>query len=363
MVRKEITADRIYGIDILRAVACIGIVLWHIYANGNYNFEWVILEKVIASFDYLVYLFMILSGFAMFFSYYTKILQNNIRIQDFYIRRYKKIWPFFFCVVMLDMLVTATVDGVMEGILELTLLFGLLPNNSLDIVGVGWTLGVIFLFYIMFPFFCFLLCTKTSAWISLIASIIIQFMCQIYFMTGDFVIEGYRNRSNFLFCMPYFIVGGIIYLYLEEIKLFCRQNKKKIIIISSCITILYYNTPSVFGGYSLLEWKLMLLYCSWITVAISMNYKAKKIDLLQLLSKISMEIYLSHMIFYRLVTGVIGDKYKISDVYRYCLTVLLVFLIMCLSIVVFNKILNSCIIKKVGNARRNRWILKTRKRI
>jgi peptidoglycan/LPS O-acetylase OafA/YrhL len=53
------------AIDGLRAFSAIGIVLMHVLANGNYNLDGFVFKKLIPSFTNLVFLFMIISGFAM----------------------------------------------------------------------------------------------------------------------------------------------------------------------------------------------------------------------------------------------------------------------------------------------------------
>ncbi|KDS55941.1 acyltransferase domain protein [Phocaeicola vulgatus str. 3975 RP4] len=45
--------------------------------------------------------------------------------------------------------------SLFEAFMNCTLVFGLLPNNSLEVIGVGWFLGTVFLFYMLFPFFVF----------------------------------------------------------------------------------------------------------------------------------------------------------------------------------------------------------------
>lgn len=52
------------NIDALRTFGCLAIIAWHIKANTGFSTGGV-LDKVIPSFDYLVYLFMIISGFGM----------------------------------------------------------------------------------------------------------------------------------------------------------------------------------------------------------------------------------------------------------------------------------------------------------
>ena len=55
-----------YGaIDGLRAFSAIGIVLIHVLSNGAYSVNGFVFDSLISSFSNLVFLFMIISGFAM----------------------------------------------------------------------------------------------------------------------------------------------------------------------------------------------------------------------------------------------------------------------------------------------------------
>ena len=97
-----------------------------------------------------------------------------------------------------------------------TLVFGLLPNNSLEVIGVGWFLGTVFLFYMLFPFFVFLMNSKKRAWFVLGITIIINILCQEYFFTEQFI-NFNPGRHNILYSAPYFVIGGLLYLYRKEI--------------------------------------------------------------------------------------------------------------------------------------------------
>ena len=54
-----------YGIDWLRVMACIGIVMMHIQANNTYHLTGFIAERVIPSFTNFVFLFMTISALSL----------------------------------------------------------------------------------------------------------------------------------------------------------------------------------------------------------------------------------------------------------------------------------------------------------
>ena len=150
------TKVHINNIDGLRAISCVGIIAMHILANSNYTAaEGWMKNTFIPSLTLLVYLFMMISGFGMSMGYYERFKNHTVDLNAFYKRRYKKILPFFSLLIFLDIVITRSGEHLIQGLTELTMVFGLLPNNQLDVVGVAWFLGVVFLFYMLFPFLYF----------------------------------------------------------------------------------------------------------------------------------------------------------------------------------------------------------------
>lgn len=293
--------ERYDNLDGLRAISCIGIIAMHIQANTSYQITGWIWERFIPSLTLLVYLFLMLSGFSMFCGYYAKVKNNQMDLNRFYAKRYQKVLPFFAVLILLDLIMDRSINSLIEGITEATLVFGLLPNNNLSVIGVSWTLGVIFLFYMLFPYFVWICWTKRRAWIALAISSMLTVFCSQYFFTEQFVIEGFANRHNFLYCVPYFLVGGIIFLYRREIKAFVSRHKVQSLVGCIAITVLYYtvidsridsNDPGII---------LLLLYVPWLCYAISVSSRILNNTVMKYLSGISLEIYLGHMVIFRVI--------------------------------------------------------------
>ena len=156
------TVDKIHynAIDGLRAFSSVGIVLMHVLANGSYGLKGFVFEQLIPSFTNLVFLFMIVSSFSVCCGYFDKIIRNQISPGDFYGKRYARIWPFFALLCILDFMISPSPNALYEVFANLTLCFGLLPNADISVIGVGWFLGLVFVFYLVFPFFCYLISNK-----------------------------------------------------------------------------------------------------------------------------------------------------------------------------------------------------------
>ncbi len=199
-----------YGtIDGLRMIACIGIMMMHIQANNNYEITGYFYNTVIPSFTNFVFLFMTVSAFGMCCGYYEKVMNQTISLSNFYAKRFKKILPFFGVLVLIDVVISPSRAALFEAFADLTLLFGFLPNaGNISVIGVGWFLGLVFVFYLCFPFFCVLLANKKRAWISFAVSLLYNFVCAEYFEVG---------RSNILYSACFFLAGELIYLYRKEL--------------------------------------------------------------------------------------------------------------------------------------------------
>lgn len=292
-------ADRYNGIDGLKAYAIIGIVLMHVLANGEYGIGGFVFERLIPSFTNLVFLFMMVSGFGMCCGYYQKIIDQKISVEDFYRKRYIKIWPYFALLCALDFVISPSKESMFEVFANLTLCQGLLPIMHIEVIGVSWTLAVIFVFYLLFPFFCFLIGNKKRAWIVAIVTLAFNFLCEIYFFNANHIVNplsvGFTPRLNIVYDAVYFVAGGLIFLYRKELTKFASEHKVVAGAILLIATVVYFTL----GGSTI----TMLFFCVAALVytlgcrtgGVLVNRVAK------FLGSICFEIYLCHMVIYRVL--------------------------------------------------------------
>ena len=279
-------ADRYEGIDGLKAYAIIGIALMHVLANGEYSIGGFVFERLIPSFTNLVFLFMMVSGFGMCCGYYQKIIDQKISVEDFYKKRYIKIWPYFALLCALDFVISPSKESLFEVFANLTLCQGLLPNAKISVIGVSWTLAVIFVFYMLFPFFCFLIGNKKRAWGVAVAALVFNWLCSNYFNAG---------RTNIVYDAVYFIAGGLIFLYRKELAEFASKHK----VIAGAILLIATVAYFAVDGNTL----TMLFFC---VAALIYTLGCKRGGVLvnpvaKFLGGICFEIYLCHMVIYRVL--------------------------------------------------------------
>jgi len=231
---------------------------------------------------------MVISGFSMCCGYYDKILSNDASIIEFYSKRYSKVLPFFSLLCFMDFIISPSKNALYEIFANLTLCFGLLPIYDITVIGVGWFLGVVFVFYFIFPFYCYLLFPRRKAWLSLVIALIFNYLCEVRFNAG---------RTNIIYCGVFFILGGIIFLYRESLE---RIIEKKRLIVFCCVLI------GTIGYFVIAKSTIIMLFLFASMLIYTLKSKTIKSSLLnnwfvKCISKISLEIYLSHMVIYRIL--------------------------------------------------------------
>lgn len=233
-----------------------------------------------------------------------------------------RILPFFTCLCVLDLLISPSVDQVYQLFANLTLCFNFIPNVNITMIGVGWFLGVVFAFYLLFPFYTFLLDNKKRAWFSLIVTLVLVGMATIYSFNPE-IAKPSIGRGNILYCMPLFMIGGIIYLYRESL---CFDKKRKVLWLGICIvlTVAFFLFPEFRKtNYTLLLSEL-ILFAAWLIYAINSSDVILNNRITKFISGISMEIYLCHMVIFRIVEKMHLEQYIIDKNLLYVLVCIIV---------------------------------------
>lgn len=284
----------------MRAYSAIAILAMHVLENSEYTGIASTVSTKVDLLKWLIYLFMIISGFSLCCGYYERILHQSIPIVEFYKKRYKKILPFFALLVFMDCMTNLSLNSVIEGIADITLVYALLPNASISVLGVGWFLGIVFLFYMIFPFYCFLMRSKKNAWLTFVVCVFYNLSEQLYFLDSSHVVEGYQSHTNFLFCSMFFCTGGLIYLYRSEFMAYVKKYRCGYLLVILLMTIAsFYAWPQIS---SLVEpFVCLIVFCLWVIYAISVESIVLNNKCVTFISGISLEIYLCHMFVYRIL--------------------------------------------------------------
>lgn len=234
--------ERYEALDGLRAYAAIGIVLMHVLSNiGVKPSENYLTGTLIPWFTDFTLMFMMVSGFSLCCGYYDRMKSGAITPNAFYKKRYIRILPFFACLCLLDLVISPSVDQVYNLFANLTLCFNFIPDAHISMIGVGWFLGLVFVFYLLFPFFVFMLDNKRRGWISFVIALAFAGLCTVHSFNEDIVVTK-MNRTNIIYTMPLFMTGGMIYLYRERLKL---NGWKRSVFLAVCValTVMFFCSP------------------------------------------------------------------------------------------------------------------------
>lgn len=214
--------DRYKNLNAVRAVSSVMIVLMHVMVNGGFILPDNILFTLIGRAGALVEMFFILSAFSMCCGYFEKMKNGTILPKEFYLRRFGKFAPFFWMITAaytMPMAVKAisvkeSLDRVAEeAFFNISLLFGFLPDNRMDVAGIGWTLGVIFAFYLLFPFFVCITEDKRRTTASFALFLAVNSAMIHYYSGTDRFLKG-----NILYQMCFFVLGAFLYHFRKQLR-------------------------------------------------------------------------------------------------------------------------------------------------
>lgn len=206
----------ISGLGAIRGISACLIVYFHVWALCGFSGFSIILDNIIGNLDSLVRMFFLLSAFALLCGY-AKKMDGEKNIINFYIKRFFKIAPVFYMVLIVQMFIgyffmgeKYSIDNI---VISISLLFGLLPINQEPIVWASWAVGIEWIFYLLFPVFVLVVKNKRALIIGLASSLVITYNYE------KIVGSGIGNSHiNILIYFSYFFMGAILYKCIPWIR-------------------------------------------------------------------------------------------------------------------------------------------------
>ena len=212
---------RILGWDLLRGCCAYAIISYHLMA-------WQKVADIHTIGFYGVYLFFVLSGASLVLNYHEQFRTGfSLPVwRRFLFVRYMRLLPLFAVLVAISLLWKIKTGGMtpalmIQALLNLSFTFGLLdPLLSSMVIG-GWSLGIEFIFYLMFPLFVRLLGESANdwrRWTAFTALIALQF----YWIATTIALDAQSLRSLSAYHQvpafaAYFFGGCIIgWFYLKK---------------------------------------------------------------------------------------------------------------------------------------------------
>jgi peptidoglycan/LPS O-acetylase OafA/YrhL len=173
-------------------------------------------KTVIGSFAWAVPFFFALSAFSLLCGYHGKIWSDEGLLR-FYVRRVFRIVPlFYFMLVIYSVFVYAGSIGTSDFVVNLLFMFPFFPGKQESIVAAGWSLGVEWVFYLLFPFFAMLASRHR------LSLAIFLVLCVLSVASGDLARTTGLGRAYAHMNIPrnllFFQSGVLAYVLLQDLR-------------------------------------------------------------------------------------------------------------------------------------------------
>lgn len=318
------------GVNGLRAIAAISVVIFHINRSFNeFNLE---VKKNLDLAGFGVTIFFAISGFLITYLLSEEKESQPINVKHFYFRRILRIWPLYFLVLIISILTTVFYfPEIFHKTLPYYLFYVFLSPNipfslgiSLPLLGHYWSLGVEEQFYIFWPW----LIRNTKRTLRIVVLFTLSFfLLRIAFRLIEYC-WNYSIPYNLIHdsrfdCMSIGAIGAI--LFRQKRMIFFRIVTHIIFQVLSWGTILLLMFNK-FHLMSVVDHELV----SVVTVILIVNLSQNKNTIITLdypifnfLGKISYGIYMIHQLVIFYIAKMFG-QIELNSIYKAPLIYILV---------------------------------------
>ena len=214
---------RLYALDGLRGICALLIMFYHYNAwTGADYFQ-------IGSFG--VYLFFVLSGFSLWYVY-ARSEFTAMSFRAFFVARFARIFPLYMLVNARHLLmkithVSVTKENFASFLLNSSFLFGVAdPGRTSGVTG-GWSIGIEWVFYLMFPL-CWVFWRRMQVmWTMLLFALVLNQLFMVVMLADNTLARQWFNVVQFPVFLVYFIAGIVCAeLYLRHRDAFVARSQR-----------------------------------------------------------------------------------------------------------------------------------------
>ena len=168
--------------------------------------------------------------------------------------------------------------------------------------------------------FVFLLDNKKRAWFVFIVVILLHLLAATYFSRKELMVVPVA-KWNIVYSFPFFFAGGLLFLYRKSIVEIVGRTKWLGPLLFGVVTVGYYALPKV------QLFSELFFLSTFVLFAISFSDRKGIFNnsVVKFISEISMEIYLCHMLFFRVVEKLHFENYISNDDLLFVVSFLLTF--------------------------------------
>ena len=288
--------NRIAAIDALRGAGAMAVAIMHVYYLLGVSQHLPDIGFIVTHFSAGVMLFFVVSAFTLCLTYEQK--EANRHARTFLIKRYFRIAPLFYLCILLTWIIlsikgTTFVNdySVTSVLANLCLVFNLFPSVQMasSLTGAGWTIGVEFIFYFLFPWLAPLL--KRPGWLLVLFGVAL--LAAIYSRSS--AKDVYWINFSIVAHMPTFLAGMLLYLVWKVARTWETAIQDRVgaalgvMFLASAITIIW-KPPA--GWIMHLAWSGAFLFLTLSLLLRPIGLFTNRTALF--LGKVSYSIYLLH---------------------------------------------------------------------